>query len=278
MKKRALMLLLLITVMGRREANADDAVVDREDIPASTQSPAAEGTEAAAAVEKENGAPPDSMPVFDLADAKPDERGGTSDTQGHADAPTVEEIAETRQMPEASPAPAVEKARPGQKKLAFGLGVSLCGEHGCGVVTRFRLEHVSIDFSYGIEPILVSYSRDGKDTPEFEFDVALVHADGGVSVFFGDREKGVQDGIRFQGIFDNVKGPGGGVGWTRERQCSRFRNKCYDHFVFGIGAGIKFFPAYEKWVKDHFDLKSDEKTSPMNIVQMYLGVTLLWDI
>jgi hypothetical protein len=138
------------------------------------------------------------------------------------------------------------------------------------------LAHVSFDFSYGVYPVLVSSKRDDRDKADFDFAVSVVHADGGVSIFLGDRRKGFQDGIRMQGIFDNVMGPGAGLGWTRERQCSRFRNKCYKHFVLGVGSGIKVYPRYQQWVKKHFDFDSNVETSPLRTVQMYLGLTVMW--
>ncbi|MBN2718279.1 MAG: hypothetical protein JXX14_20715 [Deltaproteobacteria bacterium] len=183
------------------------------------------------------------------------------------------------EIPPAANVPPVvfRRAEPAHNRpFMFGLGIAPGGEHGYGAVFRFRTEHVSFDTAYGVLPVLISYYNEDTEKSSFDFALAPVHVDGGVAFFFGERKKGFQDGVRTQGIFNSIMGPGAGLGWTRERQCSRNTNRCWKHFVLGVGSGIKVFPRYAERIKSHFGLADNEKTSPLNIVQMYLSVTLMW--
>ena len=275
------------------EAGASESV---EDKPAAEEEKSVEANAVAADPDGE-AAGDDPLPVFDMTN---DAENGT-ENNAENNAENDAEKSESMPPPDSPIAPAAsarvadesansenkpptkseskipKRAAPTHNRpLMFGLGISPCGEHGCGAVVRLRLEHVSFDFAYGVWPLLISYVNEDTEEAEFDFDTALVHVDGGVSIFFGKRKKGFQDGIRTQGIYNSILGPGGGVGWTRERQCSRFKNQCWKHFVLGVGSGVRVFPKFTKRVADHFDLADNEKTSPINVVQMYLSVTLMW--
>ncbi|MBN2530786.1 MAG: hypothetical protein JXR76_30645 [Deltaproteobacteria bacterium] len=229
-----------------------------------------------------------SLPVFDMtgnaaAEGASDTKAPTASQSQSADGANPADSSQSSPEPATVVPPATdtkvpEKARPTNAPFKFGIGFAPGGEHGVGLVTRFRTEHISFDFSYGVFPVFSSTTLEKGDDSEakFDFEIAKVHADGGLAIFFGDRAKGFQDGIRTQGIYDSIMGWGGGLGWTRERQCSRFKNKCWKHFVLGVGSGIKVYPQYQDRVRDYFDFSSNVKVSKVNIVQMYLGITLMW--
>lgn len=232
----------------------------------------------------------DATPLFDMTGGPPvDENTRESDTAtestntrpnatsgGLPQSANKEKSSTTLQQTPIPQSLPPERAKPANRPFRFGLGVTPCGEHGCGAVARFRMKHISFDLAYGVLPILVTSRKEESNSADFDFTLSKIHADAGIALFFGDRDKGFQDGIRTMGIYDSVMGPGGGLGWTRERQCSRFKNKCWKHFVPGVGSGIKIFPGYRSHVRDHFDMDSNAQISALSILQMYLGLTLMW--
>ena len=224
------------------EGKSDDAAKPEEEQDAGVETDAA---------------PVEEIPVFDLTDV------------GAGEAPEPDESEQEQTMSAAQEAASepepVEQTRHPRR---FGLGISLLGEHSLGAVARLRFNHVAIDLAYGVQPVFLTFQREGSESIEWKFDMALVHADGGIAVFFSDDQKKFQNGLRAQGIFDNIMGPGTGVGWLGDL--------CWKRFILGFGAGVQVYFKYVDWVKDHLDLGQNIDISRISMVQLYFGLRLMW--
>jgi hypothetical protein len=268
--KTLVVFILFALCFPQKQAVAEDTPPNDEtpDTAASTdEKPEAESTEPESEETAETEeAPRDNIPVFDLTDVGADEDRQTGE---NPEGGTTEE----KQSQEAEEAPAVsEPVEQTKHPRMFALGISLFSEHGFGAAARLRFDHVAIDVAYGVQPIFFTYQKDdpetGDEKTKWEFDMALVNADAGVAVFFGDDQKGFQNGLRAQGIFNNIMGPGAGLGWVGDL--------CWKRFVLGFGAGVQAFFKYVDWVKDHFDYGSEVQISAFNAVQIYFGLNLMW--
>jgi hypothetical protein len=152
------------------------------------------------------------------------------------------------------------------KPRTLALGLAMVKEHGFGAVFRARLNHVALDLAAGFNPILIIISGS-----ESKIDFAMPLQVGLGPVFFlSDAQASVQHGIRLNGIYNRVLGPGGGLGWVGELASRR-------RFTIAFGAGLQIYPQASRRVKEYFsDLQDASLTSSAPEVQIYVGFNLLW--
>jgi len=158
------------------------------------------------------------------------------------------------------------------KPRTFALGVALLSEHALvSAVVRLRKNHIALDVSYGINPIIVTYTKPDSDKGDFGADMSWVHVDGSLVLFFNDDQKRFQNGLRFGSVYDQITGFGGMFGWVGELGFNRF--------ALSFGAGLKAFPRYEERVRDHFDIDDESEVESFLFplwLGVYFGINLRW--
>jgi hypothetical protein len=147
--------------------------------------------------------------------------------------------------------------------LAFGL--TTFKEHGFGGFVRLRLNYVAFDAAYGVMPIIILYSGARSDV---DFDWATVHTSGSVVFFFSNNQKRFQNGLRLGGVYDNVMGPAGMLGWVGDI--------VWANFALGIGAGLQVYPQFNERAAEHFHVSESSISSSMGALQIYMGLNLFW--
>jgi hypothetical protein len=148
------------------------------------------------------------------------------------------------------------------------LGITLVKEHGFGAMFRLRFNHVALDATGGFMPLLIiTQTTDGATV---KVDGAMsAHAGLGPVFFFNDDRKTFQNGIRVNGIYDQIMGPGGGAGWVGEYSKSAF--------AMAFGVGFQIYPKADDRIRKHFDYGSEVKLDPTNtVLQLYVGFNLFW--
>jgi hypothetical protein len=159
---------------------------------------------------------------------------------------------------------APEPAKP--RRLALGL--TTLKEHGFGGVLRLRFNHVALDATGGFMPLLIITSTVGGTTMDID---GAMSAHGGIGpvFFFSGDQKRFQNGLRVNGIYDQVMGPGGGLGWVGEITMTRF--------TIALGAGLQIYPEAEDRIREHFGFSSAVKLDALSTsVQLYVGLNLFW--
>ncbi len=154
----------------------------------------------------------------------------------------------------------------------FALGISTFKEHGFGGIVRYRLDNIAFDGAVGFYPLIMvmqvqDYSGDTMST-EIEFGMPL-HVNAGVVIYFDDKFKRFQNGLRCAYMINGGVGTGFQFGWVGELT--------WDYFALTFGAGIQYFPDFEDKVRDYFDISEDYEFSDVSTsMQMYLGVNFIF--
>jgi hypothetical protein len=161
------------------------------------------------------------------------------------------------------PPPAIETSKPRE----FALGIALLKEHGFGVVGRLRFNHVALDAAYGVMPLFVLWQTADGSTLHIDADLSFVHVGAGPVFFFNDHLDRFQNGLRLLGIYDQVLGPGAGLGWVGEITKRSF--------AIGFGAGLQYYPDAGERVRRHFHYAPGSDVSSA-AVQLYFGLNLLF--
>ena len=154
------------------------------------------------------------------------------------------------------------------KPRRFALGLATLKEHGFGALVRVRFDHVALDAAAGFLPvIIITQTYDGTT---MNIDGALpAHASVGPVFFLNDQYKGFQNGIRVNGIYNGLMGPGAGAGWVGEITKTSF--------TLGFGAGLQVYPNAEDKIRNHFHYGSDiQLDATTTVLQFYAGLNLLW--
>ena len=159
----------------------------------------------------------------------------------------------------ASPAIAVELPATDAPR-AFALGLATLKEHGFGATMRLRANHVALDIAGGAMPVMVL-------TDTIQADIGL-RGDAGPVIFFSDKTARFQSGLRFAGIYDTLMGPGGMAGWVGELG--------WQHFAMDFGAGVQVLPQFPDLATEHFAIPDEYLLGPTAMVQVYIGLNLLW--
>jgi hypothetical protein len=154
------------------------------------------------------------------------------------------------------------------KPRQFALGLALLKEHGFGGLLRLRFNHVALDATGGFMPLLIITQT--VDGTTMDVDGALsAHGGIGPVFFFNGDQKKFQNGIRVNGIYDQIMGPGGGAGWVGEFTKTSF--------TLALGAGIQVYPEAEDRIRKHFGYSSAIKLDPTStVLQVYVGLNLFW--
>jgi hypothetical protein len=161
------------------------------------------------------------------------------------------------------PSPAAESSKPRE----FALGLALLKEHGFGVIGRVRFNHVALDAAYGVMPLFILWQTADGTTMHVDADLSFVHVGAGPVFFFNDHLDRFQNGLRLAGIYDQVLGPGGGLGWVGEITKRSF--------AIALGAGLQYYPDAGDRVRRHFHYSPGSDVSAAAL-QIYFGLNLLW--
>jgi hypothetical protein len=161
------------------------------------------------------------------------------------------------------PPPTEESSKPRE----LGLGLALLKEHGFGVVGRLRFNHVALDAAYGVMPLFILWQTAGGTTMHVDADLSFVHFDAGPVFFFNDHLDRFQNGLRVAGVYDQVLGPGAGLGWVGEITKRSF--------AIALGAGLQYYPDAPDRVRRHFHYAPGSDVSAAAL-QLYFGLNLLW--
>ena len=200
-------------------------------------------------------------PVFEMSNAPPS-------------APAEAKAGSTKEVESASAeATAGSTKTSPPKPRTFALGVAVLSEHGLvSAVARLRKNHVAIDLSYGINPVVVGWQEGDDDkSGDFGFAMSWVHVDVSLVLFFSDDQKRFQHGLRFASVYDRITSFGAGLGWVGELG--------FERFALSFGAGLKAFPRFEQRVRDHFDIDDEHELSSFLIpvwLNVYFGINLRW--
>lgn len=154
------------------------------------------------------------------------------------------------------------------KPRRFALGISTLKEHGFGALVRLRFNRVALDAAAGFLPVIIlTQSSDGTT---LNVDGALPpHASLGPVFYLNDQYKGFQNGVRVNGIYNGLMGPGVGAGWVGEITKTSF--------TLGFGAGFQVYPNAEDRIRDHFHYGSSiQLDATTTVLQIYAGLNLLW--
>jgi len=199
-------------------------------------------------------------PVFEMSNEPPVK----------TESATAEATAKSTKTESASTEPKAGSTKPlVPKPRTFALGVAILSEHGLvSAVARARHDHVAIDVSYGINPVVVTWEKPDSDKAEFGFDMSWVHVDGSLVLFFNDDQQKFANGLRFASIYNQIVGFGAGFGWVGELG--------FERFAMSFGAGVKSFPRYEERVRDHFDIDDRVDFKLPLWINVYFGINLRW--
>ena len=154
------------------------------------------------------------------------------------------------------------------KPRRFAIGLATLKEHGFGALMRVRFDHIALDAAAGFLPvIIITQTYDGTTV---NIDGALpLHASVGPVFFLNNQYKGFQNGLRVNGIYNALMGPGAGAGWVGEVTKTSF--------TLGFGAGLQVYPNAEDKIRNHFHYGSDIKLdATTTVLQIYAGLNLLW--
>lgn len=168
-----------------------------------------------------------------------------------------------------SPEPAAEPSLPKPRRFALGLAIS---EHAlAAVVARLRIDHLALDASYGIDLIMVNYTKPDGESMGSAAAMSWVHVHGSIVLFFSGDQQRFQNGIRLGSVYDRIASFAGLLGWVGELSFDG-----WPHFAISFGAGVQVFPRYEQRVRDHFDLDDRVDFTLPLWLQIYTGGNLRW--